>query len=324
MYNYAQKYVKSVKMTFEEIEMQKLPNENKYFWSGKSTFRNDLDNVHIFVMKNYKIGMHIQEFFEINIITRGKGVHYIEENAVEASVGDVYIIPPMVRHGYTGGEGFDVFHVLLSDKFIGKNINELQMLPSFFMLFTAEPLLRAKNDDALRLQLTDEQFAEVEAMLYRALKYREYKDIFGEIYRSGFAIEFVSLLCKAYTENNKLNIRKNSDSLFVNAISYIHENYHKKITIDELAKISHLSRSSFVHKFKEICKMTPLEYITKRRIEASEYMLLNTKLSLSDVAFKCGFYDAAHFFRTFSACRGISPSVFRKNGGNGINQTSGS
>ena len=120
-------------------------------------------------------------------------------------------------------------------------------------------------------------------------------------------------MCKAYTENNKLNIRKNSDSLFVNAISYIHENYHKKITIDELAKISHLSRSSFVHKFKEICKMTPLEYITKRRIESAEYMLLNTKFSLLDIAFKCGFYDAAHFFRTFSAYKGISPSAYRKN-----------
>ena len=297
--------------------MKKIPDESKYYWESKFTFRNDLDNVHIFVMKNYKIGMHIQDFFEINIITRGKGVHYIDDNCVDAEVGDVFIIPPMVKHGYTGGEGFDVCHVLLSDKFMGKNMNELQMLPSFFMLFTAEPLLRSKTsgENAFCLKLTREQFSVIEAMLNNALEHRKYNDIFEEIYRSGFAMAFISLLCKAYTENSKVNVAKSADTLFVNAISYIHENYHKKITIDELAKMSRLSRSSFVHKFKQICQTTPLAYLTKRRIEASEYMLLNTKFSLSDIAFKCGFYDSAHFFRVFSEYKGVSPSAFRKHNG---------
>ena len=295
--------------------MEKLPNDIRYFYESSYTFKNDLDNVHVFVMKNYKIGMHVQDFFEINIITRGSGVHYIEDNCVEANVGDVFIIPPMVRHGYTGGEGFDVFHVLLSDKFISKNINEFRLLPSFFILFTAEPLIRAENGEALCLKLTKEQFSTVEAMLYRTMDYWSYTCVFGEVYRSGFAIEFIALLCKAYTENSQLSIGKNSDSLFVNAISYIHENYHKKITIDDLAKISHTSRSTFVRKFKQICKMSPLEYIIKRRIEAAEYMLLNTKNSVLDIAFKCGFYDAAHLFRAFFEQNGISPSAYRKSGG---------
>lgn len=297
--------------------MEKLPDESKYYWSGKITFRNDLDNVHVFVMKNYKIGMHVQDFFEINIITRGSGVHYIEDTPKSAEVGDVFIIPPLVRHGYKGGEGFDVFHVLVSDKFIEKNLNELQMLPSFFRLFTDEPLLKAqaKSIDDMCLKLTEEQFSLVREMLGRALEHRDYTDIFAGIFRSGFATSLIALLCKAHTENNNANVGNIADSLFANAISHIHENYHQKITIDELAKISHLSRSSFVHKFKAVCKVTPLEYITKRRIEAAEYMLLNTKFSLLDIAFKCGFYDAAHFSRAFLAHNGISPASFRKNGG---------
>ena len=89
--------------------------------------------------------------------------------------------------------------------------------------------------------------------------------------------------------------------------------YHKKFTpFDALAEIAHASRSSFVHKFKEICKTTPLEYITKRRIEASENLLINTKLSLMDIAFKCGFYDAAHFTRSFLKNKGMTPSEYKK------------
>lgn len=292
--------------------MQLLYNDPKYFFTNKETFINDLDNVNTFVMKNYEIGMHMQEFFELNIITNGKGKHYIEENIVDAEIGDVFIIPPNVSHGYTGGEGFDVFHVLLNDKFIEKNMNELQMLPSFFILFTAEPLIRAKTERALHLKLNGEQFKIVHNMLNQALTFIDRTVSFNSVVRCGFALALIAFLCKAYTENNNLKIESSTDTGLLKAISYIHENYHKKLTIDELSEIAHISRSSFVHKFKEICKMTPLDYITQRRIDAAEYMLFNTKFSLMDIAFKCGFYDAAHFSRTFVRAKGKTPAEYRK------------
>ena len=66
--------------------MQKLDNNVKYSFTSEETFRNELDNVHTFVMKNYKIGMHVQDFFEINIITNGRGKHCFEDNVVDADV----------------------------------------------------------------------------------------------------------------------------------------------------------------------------------------------------------------------------------------------
>ena len=290
-----------------------LDNDLKYYYKSSETFKNELDNVHGFVLKNYQIGMHMQEFFEINIVTSGNGTHYIEENCIDAETGDVFIIPPKVRHGYTGGEGFDVFHLLLSDKFIEKNMNELQMLPSFFILFTAEPLVRAKTEVALHLRLKKAQFNEVKIFLDRMLNFVKTTDPFSCILRSGIALAIISLFCSAYTENNEGDINKSSDTQFMNAISYIHENYEKKITIETLARKACLSRSSLVQRFKKICKMTPLEYITGRRIKAAEYMLLNTKFSLVDIAEKCGFYDVAHFSRSFVKHNAITPSAYRKN-----------
>ena len=295
--------------------MNQLNNDHIHHYKSSRTFKNELDNVHTFVKRNYEIGMHYQDFFEINIVTRGKGVHYIEDNCIDAEIGDVFIIPPMVKHGYVGGEGFDVFHVLLSDKFIEKNMNELQLLPSFFTLFTAEPLIRAKTDSALHLRLKKEQFDVINNMLTQTLGFVSAFVSFDSVLRSGYALAVISLLCKAYTENNEnASLSKNEDEAFMNAISYIHENYQKKITIDELSKIACLSRSTFVRRFRKICKVSPLEYITIRRIEASEYMLLNTKYSILDIAFRCGFYDAAHFYRAFSERNGVSPSAYRKNG----------
>ena len=90
-----------------------LPDHYEYYYTQNEVFKGELDNIHAFVMHNYKIGMHVQEFPEINIVINGNGKHYIEENCLDVGVGDIFIIPPEVRHGYLGGEGFDVFHILI-------------------------------------------------------------------------------------------------------------------------------------------------------------------------------------------------------------------
>ena len=56
--------------------------------------------------------MHEQDFYEINIIVKGTGMHYINDNKVLAKVGDVFILPPRVPRGYYDNEGFDVYHLL--------------------------------------------------------------------------------------------------------------------------------------------------------------------------------------------------------------------
>ena len=101
---------------------EKLPNDKIYRYKVDGRFTDDLPGVTAYVMRDYSIGMHIQDFFEINIVTRGYGMHYIGEGCAAASVGDVFIIPPHVRHGYTGGKGFDVSHFIVSDGFIKHNI----------------------------------------------------------------------------------------------------------------------------------------------------------------------------------------------------------
>ena len=77
----------------------KLGNHDHYYHTHSDFFHNSHDLVHAFLMKDYYIGMHEQEFFEINIISRGNGIHYINNNRINANTGDVFIIPPKISHG---------------------------------------------------------------------------------------------------------------------------------------------------------------------------------------------------------------------------------
>ena len=296
------------------MSVDKLENHPKYYYQSKDTFVSEIDEVHAFPRSDFETGMHMQDFFEINIITRGKGKHYIEDNSVNTQKGDVFIVPPMVRHGFKGGSGFDVFHVLISDRFIKRNISDLQLIPSFFTLFTAEPLMRGKVKNALHLKLNNSQIEELNELLIVSLRHRNKFDTFDCIARKGFAVTLIAFLCKVYSENsdNEVNGDTKNDGALLKSISYIHEHYFEKISVDTLAKIANLSRSTFLRKFTDVCKIPPSEYVMNYRIGASEYMLLHTSESLMNIAFKCGFYDAAHFSRTFINKKGVSPSEYRK------------
>ena len=298
------------------MELQKLIRHEHYYHTHSDFFNHSLDLVHAFLMPDYSIGMHEQEFFEINLITRGEGVHYIDDNAVETSAGDVFIIPPKISHGYVGGKGFDVFHVILSDGFMSKYIADMQFLSSFYKLFGAEPLMRGKTTVPLHLKLRGEELVTTVEVMKSIAKYDKFSDPAESIIRSNLAMVTISLLCKSYSTNStRANPTFSDDRALMESISFIHEKYYEKITIEDLTRIAHISRSSYIKKFKEICKMPPSAYLSKVRIESAANMLINTNLSISEIAEKTGFYDTSHLTKAFDRVYGMSPISYRSRKG---------
>lgn len=294
--------------------MQNLPRSEKFYYESKDTFKSDIDNVHAFPRTDFETGMHMQEFFEINIITRGRGEHYVGDACIETRAGDVFVISPNLEHGFVGGHGFDVFHILISDKFINKNMNELKMIPSFFTLFNAEPMVRGRAKESFYLRLTESEFETLNKFLLYTTECRDQHDPFQCLARSGTVMIIISYLCKLYTQrikNTSGGILESNESM-LKVISYIHEHYAERITINDLAKIACFSRSTFIRRFVDVCKISPFDYIMNRRIAAAEYMLLSTSYSLGEIASKTGFYDATHLSHAFKKQKGISPAKYRK------------
>ena len=291
-----------------------LEQEQKYYYYNKETFKGSLDLMHGFLKRDYSINMHVQEFVEINIITRGCGMHYIGHSKVPAQKGDVFIIPPHIRHGYVRGEGFDVYHVLLSHQFMEKYTADLQQLSAFYILFQAEPLLRASQGELLNLTLDSEQFEKVEQLLQEITEHTQNISTFDKIICNSLGVILITSLCRIYTENACVegSREESYDEAFMNALAQIHQHYNEKITIEELAQIAQLSRTAFMRRFQEICHMPPGKYLNKVRLQAAESMLLNTSFTVGEISMKTGFYDPSHFIRVFTSEYGRSPVTFRK------------
>ena len=93
---------------------------------------------------------------------------------------------------------------------------------------------------------------------------------------------------------------------------YIHENFQRQIYLSELADLAELSEFHFCRMFKESLAQTPQEYLTNVRIEHVKRALINSKLTLANIALNVGFSNQSHMGRYFKKIIGVSPREFRR------------
>ena len=98
-----------------------------------------------------------------------------------------------------------------------------------------------------------------------------------------------------------------SNPFIIDVLNYIHQNYDKDLTIEELAERSNYQRQFFIRKFKKIMQVTPYKYIKDYRMSTAFYLLQQNKCNASDVARKVGYNDISGFSRAFKQHFGIYP-----------------
>ena len=100
---------------------------------------------------------------------------------------------------------------------------------------------------------------------------------------------------------------------FSDVVAHLHENFADRLSSTELAEMSGLSVSHFERRFRRAFGTSPRQYLVRIRVENAARLLRETDKSVSEVALDCGFYDHAHFSRSFRKIMQRSPSDYRSN-----------
>jgi AraC-like DNA-binding protein len=88
--------------------------------------------------------------------------------------------------------------------------------------------------------------------------------------------------------------------------------FSEKITLDYLAAESGVHPVHLCRDFSKYFHCSLGHYIRKTKIERALVMLANKNISLTEIAFDCGFADQSHFLRCFKQITGTKPSAYRK------------
>lgn len=102
-----------------------------------------------------------------------------------------------------------------------------------------------------------------------------------------------------------------SDAQLIAVVGFIHDNLDGRITLDDLARVAHLSSFHFARLFRNSTGEPPHQYVIKARVERAKTLLRNRRLTLAQVAAAVGFANHAHLTRHFKRQVGATPSSFR-------------
>lgn len=95
-------------------------------------------------------------------------------------------------------------------------------------------------------------------------------------------------------------------------IEYLRKNPQSSLSVEELAKMCHVSSANFRKLFKEYSGKSPASYRIDRKLELAKRMLESEKVSFTYIAEALGFESEAYFSRLFKKKLGCSPSVYRE------------
>lgn len=92
--------------------------------------------------------------------------------------------------------------------------------------------------------------------------------------------------------------------------SYILENYHTPISLEDVANTANLTPGAFCRFFRQHTRKTFSTLLNEVRVEHACRYLRESKQTISQVAFACGFTNLSNFNRQFKVVTGMAPSEY--------------
>lgn len=102
------------------------------------------------------------------------------------------------------------------------------------------------------------------------------------------------------------------DAVVRRAISFIHDNLTRSISLPDIARAAERDTTILVHVFKLATGRTPYAYLLDCRIAAAKHDLRNTELSVASIARRYSFGSPSHFATSFRKSTGTSPTAYRR------------
>ena len=125
-------------------------------------------------------------------------------------------------------------------------------------------------------------------------------------------LEILLLLCRNYSSPQVANapIKDSSQKHIRSAILYIKQNFSRKLTVEEVASATGLSKYHFMREFKRCTGCTLTDYVNFIRCERAKELLQTGQYKVKNVAFLCGFESESYFTSVFKKYTAALPSEF--------------
>jgi AraC-like DNA-binding protein len=95
-------------------------------------------------------------------------------------------------------------------------------------------------------------------------------------------------------------------------VNFVHDHVDQILSVDELARQAGMSISTLERRFRTHLGTSPKRFILHAKIAAACERLLNTPMSVGEIAESLGYHEHASFTRAFTSVMHMSPTAYRK------------
>ena len=116
--------------------------------------------------------------------------------------------------------------------------------------------------------------------------------------------------CSEGSEQSRFDRRKMVQLKRV--LTFMEEHFSEPVTLEQIAAQAEMSPRYFCRFFQELTHRSPIEYLNYYRIEQAGDRLLHSALSVTEIAYNCGFNDLSYFIRVFKRLKGVTPKKYEE------------
>ncbi|WP_281888641.1 AraC family transcriptional regulator [Paenibacillus sp. YYML68] len=114
-----------------------------------------------------------------------------------------------------------------------------------------------------------------------------------------------------FLNSHALDLTGRLDSRVMKVCMYVHHHYKEPLSLQSLCEHVYLSQSHLSHLFVQMLGMPPMEYVRRARLHHAKLALIDSSMSLKQIAAECGYESQSHFSRAFKHAEGMSPMQYR-------------
>lgn len=248
---------------------------------------------HIKYEEDWHSTVHSHDFSELFLILGGSGQFFVSGCRHEVSAGDLIIINPQVEHTELPLRSGPLEYIVLG-------IDGLQFSDKNSAAYSFSPV----------------------RISYRGEKLRQYFELLlWEVQRTQPGYDAVcqnllNIIMLLLLRHEKVDISvpvfPNVKSDCASVKSFIDSHFREQISLETLAEAVHQSKFYMAHTFKDTFGISPIRYLTERRVEECMHLLSTTDYSIGEISSIAGFSSLSVFSQTFKRITHLSPNEFRK------------
>ncbi len=250
--------------------------------------------------------LHTHEYFQIYYVKKGMVTHYLEDAESHLVAGDMFIIPPGVKHRIN----LDLGTLFYAFSFMPGSLGEPNTTNGFVLDFLhkleSATYVRAKvslpADDVLKTEdIMDSIYEEFESKRLAC----------ADVIRAYAIILLTTFARVYYNKEESISYIEDTRQFVLYCVEYIENNYFQNINLDSMVKLSAMSKAKFCSVFSKITGYTFNKYLNICRIrKATEYIKKGYKVTA--IYGLCGYNDFSTFYRNFKNIMGVPPKQFEK------------